>query len=225
MIRGGASGTAPTLPGLFVPAYQQLNCVKSRNITRKWGFTDEHFEKLGEPPAWPSGLLSAVVLDVGLDTISHTFEEAWACIVESQKDHNGNHWRWDSIKTDKDHLRLYGGKSHERGLKWRIIDFDAHWDKKDGVKPQDVRGANSPDSACLWAASYFPKYVQAMDGENVPYMWIPGYELNVDGSTPWAGVPGLRWVRVYRRVRLYAGFADNRYQIWAVPSPRGCSGT
>lgn len=207
---------------LFVPAYQQLNCMKSRNITRNWGFTKEHFEKLGEPPAWPAGLLSAVVLDVGLYTFRQTFEEAWACIVESQQGHGGGHWRWDAIKTDNDHLRLHSNRSHERGLKWRVIDFAAHWDKRDGIRPQDVRNEKSPDSACLWAASYFPKYIQAMDGENVPYMWIPGYDLNVDGYSPWPFVPLLSWYRVGRWVGLVAGPADGRGQSWAVPSFREC---
>lgn len=208
--------------GLFIPTYQQLNIAKQRNIIRKWGFAEEHFVKLGEPPAWPEGKLCAVVLDVGLNTVQQTFEEAWACIIESQKDHSGAHSRWDGIKSNKDHLRLNEGIAREWGLRWRIVDLGSNWDTKNGVCPQDVRNSNSPHSVVLWAASYFHKWVQQMDGTNVPYVWIPGYELNVVGSAPWTHVPTLSWSRVNRAVKLHADFAYDRDQAWAVPSPKEC---
>lgn len=206
--------------GLFIFPDQQLELVRMRNSERNWGFTGEDFEKLGEPPVWPLGLLAAVVLDVGLDTVQQTFEEAWACIVESQKEHNSSHWRWDQIKFDKDHLRLHGGITHERGLRWRVINLAANWDKKEGIRPKDVRNNSSPHSAVLWAASYFPHWVQAMDGTNVPYVWISGYEFNVDSNRSWMNVPGLSWDPVNREVKRSTYFVDNRYHDWAVPSLR-----
>lgn len=220
IVEGKFNSFVASLPGLFIPPHQQLHCVKARNIIRKWGFQYEDFEKLGGPPEWPSDWLSAVVLDVGLDTVEQTFEEAWHCIVESQQDNNGGHWRWNLMKPDKDHLRLHNGIVHERGLCWRTVDFGAHWDEKDGVSPQDVRNSNSPHSAILWAASYFPKWIQAMEGINIPFVWIPGYQLNVNAESyaPWMRVPILGWDRGDREVSMSAYLATDRARYWAVPA-------
>lgn len=203
--------------GMFILPERQLELVRQRNADRTWGFTDEDFTKLGEPPAWPSGRLSAVVLEVSLDTVQKTFEEAWHFTKACQPDN----WRWPEVKSDPKLLRLLSGIQHQHGLRWRVVDLAANWDKRDGIRPRDVRNPQtSPHCAILWGASYFPKWVRAMDGMNVPYVWIPGYELCVSGDPEWSGVPSLGWVRDDRRVRLGTGRCGARNGRWAVPEFR-----
>ncbi|MDZ4243821.1 MAG: hypothetical protein U1C57_01815 [Candidatus Doudnabacteria bacterium] len=205
------------ISGMFIPADKQLGLVRERNVERRWGFTEEDFTKLGPAPVWPSGKISAVILEVSLDTIEKTLEEAWLFAHSAQVDN----WRWEEVKSDPGHLRLFPGIEHKRGLVWRVVDLAANWDKKDGIRPKDVRNTEkSPHSAVLWAASYFPKWIQAMDGTIVPYVWIPGYELSVSGYKPWSSVPDLRFSRGYRRIRLDAHDYGPRNGSYAVPEFR-----
>ena len=225
LIRSGRPALSQVQPGTemlakdwFVPSEAQLEIVRRRNAERKWSFTNKDFDKLGDPPAWPTGQLCPVVLEVVLDTVQNTFEEAWHFAKSVQPDS----WRWREVKSDSKHLRLLSGIKRQRGLRWRVVDLAANWDKSDGIRPMDVRNPKtSPHSAILWAASYFPNWIQAIDGVNVPYAWIPGYELIVPGHRPWSYMPFLYWNRGGRRVvRLYADHCDNPHQGWAVPEFR-----
>jgi hypothetical protein len=203
--------------GLFMPAAFQRNLVQLWNAWSEWRFTDADFAALGEPPAWPEDKLSAVVLDVSLDTVQQTFDEAWDCAISVQP----NSWRWEELKSDADHLRLLPGIAHQRGLRWRVVDLADNWDQKNGIAPANVRNPRtSPSSAVLWAASYFSKWIQAMDGKTVPYVWIPGYQVTVAGFGQWSGVPNLNWYRVSRGVHLYASHGGHRNSHYAVPALR-----
>lgn len=200
---------------MFLPPAAQLDIVRQRNKERNWGFTEQDFANLAEQPAWPDKL-SAVVLEVSLDTVHQTFEEAWHLAKSIQP----NHWRWEELRSDQDNLRLLPGITHQRGLRWRVIDLAANWDTKQGVRPADVRDPKmSPHSAILWAASYFPKWVQAMDGTTAPFVWIPGYQVSV-GLGRWASVPGLDLGRSNRGLCLGAADAHGRNECWAVPAFR-----
>lgn len=212
-----ACGHAELINGMFISPAAQLELVRQRNTERNWGFTEEAFAALGEPPVWPDGKLSAVILDVSLDTPQQTFDKAWHFAASVQQ----NNWRWDGLKSDPDHLRLLPGITHKRCLRWRVVDLGANWDRKNGISSADVRNAKtSPYSAILWAASYFPKWIQAMDGTNVPYVWIPGYQLTIAGGGRWSFVPCLSWGRSCRWVGLGADDALSRCVGWAVPSFR-----
>lgn len=201
--------------GLFISAAEQLELVKQRNQERGWGFAEEDFAALGEPPAWPEGELCAVVLDAPLATVEQTFEQAWQCVASVYEDK----WRWEALLSDAEHLRLLPSIQHKRGLRWRIVDLAANWDKQNGLTPAAIRPQSGdwPSSAILWAASYFPQWVQAMDGVNVPYVWISGYQATVSGDPAWSFVPGLSFDRGDRRVRLSALGAGDRHSRWAVP--------
>lgn len=204
----------------FISPSDQLALVRQRNKERGWGFTEDDFTSLREDvPAWPEEKLCAVVLDVSLDTIQRTFEQGWHFTAKAQEELGAGKWRWDEIKSDSKHLRfLQGIEFQPNTLQWRVVDLGANWDKKNGIRPKDVRNPkNSPHSAILWAASYFPKWIQAMDGVNIPYVWIPGYELTIPVYGPWSNVPCLFWHRGTRKVRLYARSSGNADPFWAVP--------
>ncbi|OGY55654.1 MAG: hypothetical protein A2912_05610 [Candidatus Buchananbacteria bacterium RIFCSPLOWO2_01_FULL_40_23b] len=197
----------------FIPPEKQLELTRQRNAERHWGFTEADFEALGPPPAWPDGYLCAVVLDVSLDTVSRTFEEGWYFTKAVQP----GEWRWPEVKSDENHLKLLDGIIHQRGLHWRVVDFAANWDKKDGIAPTVHTPKTSLSSAILWAASCFPRWIQAMDGVKVPFVWLPGYQLSISGSQPWSYVPDLCWHYGCRQVRLSADDASIRHYHRAVP--------
>jgi len=202
---------------MFVQTSAQLDIVCRRNRERGWDFRKKDFAARGEPPAWPSDRLSAVVLDVSLDTVEKTFDEAWRCAMSVQK----NDWRSDKIGYDAGHVRLLPGITHKRGLRWRVIDLGANWNRRTGISPADVRNAKtSPHSAILWAASYFPKWVREMDGVTVPHVWIPGYQLNVASSDDWSETPCLYWCHSKSSVGLLTIDANDESTWWAVPEFR-----
>jgi hypothetical protein len=73
----------------------------------------------------------------------------------------------------------------------------------------------------LWAANYFPKWIQAMNDMKAPYAWIPGYQLTVTNHRPWSFVPILSPSRVGLGLDLSAAFcADDGDGWWAVPEFR-----
>ncbi len=159
---------------LMASPYKQLEIVRGLNRERNWGFTRADFNALGEPPPWPGYPLRAVVLEVQLDTIQVTFQEACNQLAS-----------WLSVSTDLDpsKLQLIKGVQHSRGLRWRVLDLEANWDHSPnsaGVSTLDVRSAEtSPHVALLWAAVYFPEWVKAMDGRSVPFVSLPGYYLKM----------------------------------------------
>src|SRR5579859_1622029 len=79
----------------FIAPVTQRDIARQRNKERNWGFTEDDFVALGKPPAWwPEEKLSVVVLDISLDTVEHTFEEAWYFAASVQP----NHLLWNKIK-------------------------------------------------------------------------------------------------------------------------------
>lgn len=199
---------------MFIPAACQLEAVQRWNSERGWGFTDEDFSNLGEPPVWPEDQLAAIILNVQLDTVQRTFEEAWALTVSQQP----VAWRWEGIKADVEHLRPYPGCEHRRGLCWKIIDLGANQGKSSEDIQKAVKPEVLPHSAGLWVAALHPKWVQAMNrGDNIPCVDIPGYQVFLPGEQAWARVPGLYRSRGFRRVGLVARGADSRDPRWGVP--------
>ena len=213
-ITEGDSAIRPSFPTIGISPSEQLALARQRNEELALGLTEGEFAKLGDAPPWPEGRLSAVVLEVSLDTVQQTFEVAWHYAASIQP----GRWRLDRIQSDPEHLRLLKGIEHKRGLRWRVINFGANWERAMGIRPQDVRDPeNSAHSAVLWAASYFPKWVQAMDGKTVPYAWIPGYETTVTPSLQWSHMLRVGWSKPHVTIGLNTTFANDGYRDWAVP--------
>ena len=206
---------------MFVSPEAQLANVRSWNTRQAWNFTEEDFrdaETALEQLTWPSDRLSVLVLVPYLASVGNTFDEL--CIVAFEQ--QSNHWRWVELKGSSDNLRLLEGIEHKPGLRWEVIDLGANWDTQSGIgiSPMDVRDANSAHAGVLAAASHFPRWVQAMDGIKVPYVWVPGYQVTIRGFGAWMCVPCLEWHPDDREVRLLAYGAPYRIQTWAVPVVR-----
>jgi hypothetical protein len=82
-------------------------------------------------------------------------------------------------------LALAPGETHRPGLRWRTIDVGHGWPDPDpdcgklcGLAPRRLPpGEARLHAALLSAAAHFPLWLARMDGKRVPYVWIPGYEL------------------------------------------------
>lgn len=212
-------------PGWFVSPAEQLANVRRWNEERGWGFADSDFPVV-IPDFTPSQTLEVLVLAVYLPDEGkgrkqvpgyvRTANELWQIAREGQP----NWWQWDELKLDADHLRLLDGVTHTPGIRWVALDLGAHWNAKDGVRPRDVRGENSAHAEILAAAAHFPQWVQAMDGEKVPYAWLPGYQVTIPGDEAWTDVPILDWDRISRGAYLSADWDVDRDWRYAVPVVR-----
>jgi hypothetical protein len=214
---------SPLVHGLFVPTEVQVENVRKWNKKFALGITDEQFAALPVAPQWPDDKLVAVVLTFypqqqeKMTPVQSMFETYWKLLEFRHK----NSWRWDQIKTGEANLRFLDSCTVPGGtLRWETIDFGAHWNKVDGMKPQDVVGKGSATFGVLAAAAHHKKWVQSFDGTNVPYPTIGGLQLTVPGSAAWTILPYLRWDRGDRQFRLSARCASNQDGNWSVPSFR-----
>ncbi len=210
--------------GLFTKPEQQIVRMREWNKQFGWGISDATFSEAERSiPNWPEEKLVAVVLvpyladkkcedETIMSGVERTFHELWAR-AKSEQDAN---WRWDGYdKADSDRLRLLKGVEHEVGLRWEVIDLGCQRKKK----PCDVRSAkSSPNAGILAAAALHPQWVKSMDGDKVPYVWLPGYEINVPDEEPWADVAHLLFDRDERKIGLDYYYYVKSSSYWAVPS-------
>lgn len=206
---------------MFTPVLAQIEALRQRNRECKLGFKDEHFAQLPtEEPVWSDDPRVVWVVTAYTETEGATFEMYTQWIKEIYTE--PHYWRWDKLQSDRKHLRLLEGIKHPgRCLRLEKIHLAAHWDKRNGIRPLDVRSAkDSPHAGVLAAVASFPKWVQAMDGDKVPYVWLPGYEVTVEGHNPWSLVPDVDRISGAQQVVLHAFSADFRIFSWAVPALR-----
>lgn len=214
---------SPHLPSpsnaLFESIVKQVRGVWELNQRLGWGFTADDFASLPVPTAWPTVQLhnlAAVTLVPYLDTVQTTFDGLWRA-VEAR---HANTWRWEELKSGSLNLKLLDGIVHPgRCLRWETIDLAANWDQENGIRPRDVRNAQSPHAGILAAAAIHTRWVEAMDGETVPFVWLPGYQCLFDGR--WSAVLWLDFFQDGRQVRLGHFYGDGHDGLSAVPGPVG----
>lgn len=216
--------------GLFTKPEKQIERVREWNKEFGWGISDEAFAEAEKSvPAWPEEKLVAVVLvpyladkkaedDTVTTGLERTFHELW---MRAKAEQDAN-WRWDGYdKAGSDRLRLHKGIEHPSTssghamLRWEVIDLGCNRNKK----PMDVRSSkSSPNAGILAAAALHPQWVKSMDCDKVPYVWIPGYEVQVPDGEPWTYVPSLYFDRGKRELQLSDHWCDCYGSSWAVPS-------
>ncbi len=244
-VQGNAIATAPVLRqrprlirGMFTPPEQQLATLRQWMAQRLQTWKDvpeAWFTNLDPAPEWPDGRLQAVVLDLALpdlpeskDVEGNTIPAVPGCIrtvrdlwniISTQ---HPNHAKWDQLLLDQEHLFLLDGATYEPGLRWRILDLGANWDKVNGIVPATVRNPiTSPNVDGFAVLAHHPRFVRRMDGVKVPYLWIPGFQVAVPGGDPRRRVPIADFFRDERQVNLGAFWDGHRYSHFAVPSRLG----
>ena len=190
--------TIPPIPKSFSSRYfvsptEQMVNVLKWSEEFGWGMDEGHFSELSsEPPTWPSGELSAVVLAVYLDTVEATYNALWQVINRNLCGRKPAIFPFRNSGPGK--VELAGGQSHPgRCLRWEVISFGKNrFDKH--TKPADARDERSPHAAILSAAAHFPEWLIAMDGDKVPFVWLHGYKVRLGNDQPWPQrVPRLGW--------------------------------
>ncbi len=209
-IEGNQTGL---VPGLFVSPEQQIENVRVWNRLRSWGFTEANFEQArAQLPTItrPTRHLNTLVLVPDLDTVRRTFEELWLVAAAQHVSHSRSGW----LKSDAKHLRLRSGISHRPGLRWEVIKLGAN----PGKAPADVPTTMVAHAGVLAAAVHFPKWIQAMDGGDIPFVWLAGYQYSDAIRKPWRSVPYLLGTGSPPEVFLATGADDDLGNgCWAVP--------
>ncbi len=202
---------------LFVPPREQVRLLRQWNSEYDLSIPEEWFASLGKPPRHPDRPLCTVVLDVGLRTMWETLIRAWQ-IAAAQQDYA---WR-DSDLIRMCTVRMGPKINHLPGLRWRIVNLGANWfpdDSGNYYAPNSLQcPQDGPDAALLWAAAYFPKWIQRMDGREVPFVWIPGYRVQETGDdSSWCYIPRLYFYQADDGICLDADHQENSGPKWAVP--------
>jgi hypothetical protein len=204
----------------FIKPEAQIARVNELRHERGWGISDAWLTKAEKSvPKWPDSRLVAVTLVPYLDDVKNgpkgverTFQELWA--VAAKQQHAS--WRWGGYdQAGPERLQLLKGIEHKPGLRWEVIDLGCQRNEK----PMDVRRPEkSPHAGILASAALHPEWIKAMDGENVPHVWVPGYEVNVSGENPWRRVSRVNFYRGDRAIELDCGWYNYCHSNWAVPS-------
>lgn len=196
------------VPAMFVSPEQQLS-----NVLNRFGyfFLENQIESARQAiPEFHAHGLTTSVLVPHFNNVEQTFNWLWSAVADTHK----SNWRWDGLKSDPGHLLLLGGIEFTPStLTWQIIDFGANRNRK----PGDVRGSDSPSAGCLAAAWHHPDWFQSMNGNDVPYICLPGYEMTTQRSKPWHDVPYLYCVDGEVRLDTYWEAHANQYRAVAVP--------
>lgn len=211
----------------FASLYQQVNNLKQWNDEFDLGIPKKWFDQLGAPLETPDDCLVVVTLvpylkgKRGISGVQRTFDALWEIAASRQPDS----FRGPRMLSGPKHLRLLAGIEHKPGLRWEVINLGAN----QGKAPKDVRSpATSPHAGVLATAAHHPEYVRSQNGNGVPRLWLPGYQVNVDddndvvdGGDPWRSVPCLSWNWINREVGLDVYWDDIPFPDYAVPVLRG----
>lgn len=209
---------------LFSSLPDQLADIREWNDERGWGFTAADLHDVDLTPR--AGGIDELVVDViavylpgdsRLNGVRRTCHELWT-LAAAQQPHA---WSWDWYADRWEHLpkpvRLVDGAVHRPGIRRVTVDLAACFVPGRHQRPVRVRDPSSAHAEVLAAAAHFPRWVRAMDGKAVPYVWLCGYEVLVH-DRPAPRLPALSWSRLRRTVSLTAAWSEHAYSGWAAPT-------
>lgn len=167
--------------GMFVSPEQQIANVMKWNARYKWGIPDEEFTRALEAPAWPfcsDQPLQALVLVPCFETTARTVQNLAQAVISTQRAAR----RWDNCTLNS--LWLWSRRScepvlpeekllYKPRLRWQAIAFGAGVNQR--LDKNNPGPMGWPSAGVLAAAAHFPVWVRRMDGNKVPFVWIPGY--------------------------------------------------
>ncbi len=208
---------------MFAPLPEQLANIRRWNAERGWGLTagDLHAVDL-TPRAGNDPLvvdLIAVYLRDGpeMSAVPRTCHELWTVAAAQQPRSWSWDWHGDRWERRPKPVQLITGLVHRPGIRRVTVDLAAHFEPGRYVRPSTLRSLDSAHAETLAAAAHFPRWIRAMDGKDVPYAWLSGYELLIRGRpTPWR-LPALSWSNFRHTMSLTAAWANHSYSGWASP--------
>jgi hypothetical protein len=203
----------------FVSPLQQLANLRRWNADRGWELPEAAFAQVDVTVANHDSPLMVDVLTVDLpakgaaDGAQRTCDELWSIAAQRQP----RSWCWDERKTGPKPVRLLEGIEHRPGVRRVTLDLAAHWDTDRGARPLNVRGPDSAAAEILAAAAHFPEWVRSMDGAQVPFVGLAGYQVTLPVYETWRHVLCLSWSHFNRRINLSDNWADYYQNRFAFP--------
>lgn len=185
---------------LFSAPAEQIEIIRQCNETFKWGYSESDFQSAQKSAPEGNSRLdrAAALLPTPADSEEEVFWKLWNCLEERE-----DLWRWEKVSFSQ----VSFGERFTRGLDWVILDLESHR----GLAPKDVDRDGSPTIQLIAAALIHPGWLRAMDGKNVPFVWIAGRTLDDPPETT---------LRLYKKsngwIQLageYFGKADKRFAI------------
>jgi len=197
------------------------------NVDRRYGIHRAAFTApIPELTVASHQLLLPVMITEG--GVGRNFELHTTTIRDQFKAAGDDYYRWDGLKSDAKSLRLAPRTLHFDNpgaptLYWVIYEPFANWDRENGYTVQGlwdgkVKGLAHVEN--LNAIELMPDWVRSMDGKNVPYINLPGYQVFYESD--WSDCPYVRWWSDDRRLSLDARWAGRRYYGYASPVVREC---
>jgi hypothetical protein len=208
---------------MFTPLPEQLANIRRWSEERQWGLSASDLHSVDLTPRAGNDPLVVDLIAVYLrdsaemDDVQRTCHELWT-VAAAQQPHSWS-WDWYSDRWEQRRkpVRLISGLTHRPGIRRVTVDLAAHYELGRYVRPSALRSLDSAHAEILAAAAHFPRWIQAMDGKNIPYIWLSGYELLIRGRpAPWR-LPALSWSNFRHTVSLTAGWANHSYSGWASP--------
>jgi hypothetical protein len=208
---------------IFASLPEQLGNVRRWNEERRWGFSANDLHSVDLTPRAGNDPLVVDLIAVYLGAnaemsgVQRTCHELWT-VAAQQQPHS---WSWDWY-VDRWEQRpkpvwLVDGLVHRPGIRRVTVDLGAHFKPGRYVRPSTLCSPNSAHAEVLAAAAHFPRWIRAMDGQDVPYTWLSGYQVVIRGRpAPWR-LPALSWSNLRRTMSLTAAWRNHSYSGWASP--------
>lgn len=159
---------------LFISTEAQVENVRRWNTAFRWGFTLADFQSLQQPPECTGEGLVTTILVPYLDTPAETFSELWKVgsgwYFRGRRGFESSH-----IEPLANRLVVISDVDSTRGLRWEVIDLGANRTERAIQPVPEVEKHVRPHASVLAAAAHFPRWIQAMNGTDTPFVVIPGY--------------------------------------------------
>ncbi len=160
------------------------------------------------------------VLHVEFGSPGETLERWWQVISATQP----GSWRSGDLQSDSAHLGLHSQARHyPPGIHVVRLDLAAHWEPEAGRTLVDVyarvreAGEKLAHGEILSACGLHPDLVREMDGENLPFVDLAGYQVLMPGLPTCRAVPCLYWDSLRGKVALDVDSIDYFLPSWAAP--------
>lgn len=211
-------------PGMmFTSLTEQLGNIRQWNSERRWGLRAADFQSVDLIPQAGNDPLVVDVIAVYLpetaerNGVLRTCQELWTVAAEQQPHSWSWDWYRDSWQDIPKPVRLIDGLVHRPGVRRVTIDLSAGYIPGRHVRPITLRGPDSAHAELLAAAAHFPRWVRAMDGDDVPYVWLAGYEVMMRGQRTPLRLPALSWSDLRQTMSLTAAWVNHSFSGWAAP--------
>ncbi|KKU48374.1 hypothetical protein A2936_05685 [Candidatus Uhrbacteria bacterium RIFCSPLOWO2_01_FULL_47_25] len=191
--------------GLFVPPDEQVELIRESNRRWRWGFTEEDFSSLGDPPIWPRQPLGVTVLVPYFETVQQTYLRLVGAIRGSYGREEVNMRGLRQFRASYLELHVASNVDHTPGLRWERIDLGASLSTEE--REQWLQGElEMPAAGVLAAVLHFPRWV-ANIGQNlaqfIPPVCLGGWKIEEPTTGNywlrfWVGAPHNKRGQSYR---------------------------